>query len=97
MVQVIFFSADMLIIGKYTDHHGTRPIDCSKTIWIIATNLGDNAIFAHHDRLVLSDVWQSKDMDISKLEKELEQLYINRFQVCWPFLTISLTTPNTSY
>ena len=34
----------LLFEGKYTDRRGNKPLDCSKIIWVLATNLGEPAI-----------------------------------------------------
>jgi len=63
--------------GKYSDHRNTKSIDCSKTIGIVATNLGDE----HYDKHIQSGARDAKNMNISELQEELTELYESHFQV----------------
>jgi len=50
----------MYLIGKYTDRRNRQPVDCSKTIWIMATNALDDTILDFCD-LHQGQVHQTED------------------------------------
>lgn len=62
--------------GTYTDRRHNRVIDCSKTIWILASNRGDEAIKKFYQK----DLKDKNDeerltADLSNLERELRALF----------------------
>jgi hypothetical protein len=57
------------------------PIDCTKAIWIVVTNFGDDDIFQHYDQHVRSGNPNPWNMDMSKLSKELKQELKRHFNV----------------
>ncbi|KAF2106703.1 P-loop containing nucleoside triphosphate hydrolase protein [Lophiotrema nucula] len=66
--------------GDYRDKRDNTLIDCSKTIWILATNSGHDTISRYYNNCIekLSEEKRDK-IDLRKLQAELKQLYHNRF------------------
>ncbi|KAI1645958.1 P-loop containing nucleoside triphosphate hydrolase protein [Daldinia loculata] len=70
--------------GTYRDRRGESDhaeLDCRRVIWILATNLGDDAISRFHSQYLAKC---SKDEDVANvsiepLQSELEELYMSRF------------------
>ncbi|OCK78281.1 P-loop containing nucleoside triphosphate hydrolase protein [Lepidopterella palustris CBS 459.81] len=87
--------------GKYTDRRNRQPVDCSKTIWIIATNALDDIILDFCD-IYQDDVHDTSDQlrhselmtDLSnRLKKQLKSTFGNplsgRISLVLPFLPFS--------
>ncbi|KAI0568888.1 ClpA ATPase with chaperone activity ATP-binding subunit, partial [Pyrenophora tritici-repentis] len=62
----------LLSEGAYVDRRMNRDIDCSKTIWILACNLGDEAIASFHESKLAHK--QEKDKLIADLEPLIGEL-----------------------
>ncbi|KAF2662718.1 P-loop containing nucleoside triphosphate hydrolase protein [Lophiostoma macrostomum CBS 122681] len=66
--------------GEYQDRRNNVGVDCSKTIWIIATNLGTDKIAEYYTKHLeeLSDKKRDR-ADMKPLQNILKRLYKNEF------------------
>jgi hypothetical protein len=79
----------MYVIGKYTDRRNRQAVDCSKTIWIMATNALDDTILDFCD-LHQGQVHQTEDSHrhaelMTELSGKLKKQLKSTFGVCSPF------------
>lgn len=83
-------------VGEYQDRRDSAKIDCSKTIWILATNALDQKILDFCDvnrGIIFSDEEQDKKAALMKgLSKELKEEFLSRFQVCKRGLAASISS-----
>lgn len=86
---VIEFLTTCHFLGEYQDRRHLTKIDCSKTIWILATNALDTIIQTfcalNHQTIFLNDTHSEKLM--KKLSRELKEGFLTKFDVS-PFLNI---------
>ena len=75
-----------VVAGRYEDRRTNHDIDCSRTIWVLASNLGDEAIVEFYE----ANLKHLKDK--KKLEADIEPLLgnlRNAFQGRWGvFITL---------
>lgn len=70
----------LLDAGVYHDRRNNMPIDASKTIWILATNLGDrNIANFYNEKVVGKGVSEMAKVPHKLLCHELKNLFKNRF------------------
>jgi len=72
-------------LGEYQDRRNLQKIDCSKTIWILATNALDDKI-RNFCQVNGSMIWDEEDENkqtrlIKTLTKELKEDFLKIFQV----------------
>jgi ATP-dependent Clp protease ATP-binding subunit ClpB len=68
--------------GEYTDRRFNRAIDCSKTIWVIATNVGSDRITGYYTKHLEKLSEEKRDKaDMRPLQAELKRIYRNEFGV----------------
>ena len=78
-----------LLSGTYEDRTTSKRIDCHKTIWILASNLGDEAITKFYEENMKHNKDSEKAAtDLDPLIAELRDL----FKVRW---TVSFTPLST--
>ncbi|KAF2874883.1 P-loop containing nucleoside triphosphate hydrolase protein [Massariosphaeria phaeospora] len=66
--------------GRYEDRRTNRVLDCNKTIWILASNLGDEVIADYYERTMKTKKEEEKaTVDISPLITDLRDLFIGQF------------------
>ena len=66
--------------GEYHDRRSNNPVDASKTIWIMATNLGDQEITElYHEYLKGATVEERDKADHRPLAAELKTLFARQF------------------
>ncbi|KAI1660675.1 P-loop containing nucleoside triphosphate hydrolase protein [Daldinia decipiens] len=70
--------------GTYRDRRGESDhaeLDCRRVIWILATNLGNDAISRFHSQYLIkcSNDEDRANISIEPLQNELEELYMSRF------------------
>ena len=66
--------------GKYTDRRNNEPLDCSKVIWVLATNLGEPNIIKFWDHhLKDRSEEQQKRAPFKELQKSLNQTVKTKF------------------
>ncbi|KAF7557506.1 hypothetical protein G7046_g6020 [Stylonectria norvegica] len=67
--------------GDYQDRRNRGKVDCSNTIWILATNALDETIFDFCDSndAILGDDVAEKSKLVRKLSKELQHVFFQRF------------------
>jgi hypothetical protein len=72
-------------LGEYQDRRHLTKIDCSKTIWILATNALDTTIQnfckLHHKPIFLDDDQGEKLRLMKHLSKELKEDFLSKFDV----------------
>jgi len=72
-------------LGEYQDRRHLTKIDCSKTIWILATNALDTTIqnfcTLHHKPIFLDDDQGEKLRLMKHLSKELKEDFLSKFDV----------------
>lgn len=77
-------------LGEYQDRRHLTKIDCSKTIWILATNACDNTIQEFcklHEQPIFQDDDQDEKLRLMKrLSKELKEDFLSQFGVSTPGL-----------
>jgi ATP-dependent Clp protease ATP-binding subunit ClpA len=68
--------------GRYEDRRTNHDIDCSQTIWVLASNLGDEAIgdFYEANLKHLKDE-EKQNADIESLLDELRNAFRGRWGV----------------
>jgi ATP-dependent Clp protease ATP-binding subunit ClpA len=81
-----------LNLGEYQDRRNLKKIDCSKTIWILATNALDDKI-RNFCQANGETFWNNEDEAeqtrlMKALTKELKEDFLNKFQVGSPVFTI---------
>jgi ATP-dependent Clp protease ATP-binding subunit ClpA len=83
------------IEGKYTDRRNRQPVDCSKTIWIMATNALDVLILdfceLHKDQVYQTDDSHRHAELMAELSAKLKNKLKSVFGVCHP------STPSVPY
>ncbi|KAI1763843.1 P-loop containing nucleoside triphosphate hydrolase protein [Hypoxylon sp. FL1150] len=69
--------------GRYEDRRSGKVIDCSKTIWILATNKLDESIHefcnANEKALFQTDDEEAQDKAVGKLCRQLRKEFIEQF------------------
>jgi hypothetical protein len=72
-------------LGEYQDRRDSSKIDCSKTIWILATNAMDSTIQTFcqmHDKSIFVDDNPHEKLRLARLlSKELKQDFLSQFGV----------------
>jgi hypothetical protein len=75
--------------GDYEDRRNREKIDCSKTIWILATNALDSTIkdfcAQNHDAVFISEDEVKRMQMMKQLSKSIKQEFLHIFDVCNPF------------
>jgi ATP-dependent Clp protease ATP-binding subunit ClpA len=76
--------------GEYQDRRHLTKIDCSNTIWILATNALDATIqdFCGRNSEVVfrdEDVQGEKLQLMKELAKEIKEDFLSKFDVCFHF------------
>ncbi len=67
--------------GKYTDRRTNEPLDCSKTIWVLATNMGEPAINKFwDDHLKDRSEEHQRNAPFKELSKSLNQTIKREFE-----------------
>lgn len=81
MLRVLECDADVGI-GVYNDRRTNRNIDCSKFIWILATNYGDVIIQKFYENEVcrLSDK-EREAINLERLQDKLKDAFMQKFGV----------------
>lgn len=71
------------LVGEYQDRRDGSKVNCSKTIWILATNALDPLIkdFCSHHPDILGDDEAKKQKVAKELSKELKQGFLAQFGV----------------
>jgi ATP-dependent Clp protease ATP-binding subunit ClpA len=78
---VVVCMAD-LFVGTYIDRRTNRVIDCRKTIWILASNLGEQAIARFYETsLKLKRDGEKATTDLGSLIAELRTSFQGRWGV----------------
>ncbi|RFU25801.1 hypothetical protein B7463_g10533, partial [Scytalidium lignicola] len=69
--------------GEYQDRRNKKTIDCSKTIWVLATNALDatiNSFCKQHHKAIFIDEDQSKKQKLVRgLSKEIKEVFLQEF------------------
>ncbi|KAF2277573.1 P-loop containing nucleoside triphosphate hydrolase protein [Westerdykella ornata] len=66
--------------GEYEDRRHNTAVDCSKTIWIIATNVGAEQIVAYYtEHLSHLSEDEIAEANLADLQKQLGSIYQNEF------------------
>ncbi|KAK1241437.1 hypothetical protein MKX08_001411 [Trichoderma sp. CBMAI-0020] len=67
--------------GEYQDRRNGDKIDCSKTIWILATNALDNTIldFCRDNDAITGDDGDEKSRQVRKLSQQLRESFLQQF------------------
>jgi len=90
------FSLAMLIgQGEYEDRRNHKMIDCSKIIWILATNAIDGTIkdfWEKNEAVLQPDYPNSKEQQqtLKNLSKEMQETFKDRFDVRPPSCLLML-------
>jgi ATP-dependent Clp protease ATP-binding subunit ClpA len=68
--------------GQYEDRRNNTAVDCRKTIWIVATNFGDDTISQYYDKH-LKDLHEQRRnaANIRVLQASLRHAYRTKFGV----------------
>ena len=78
-------SAANELLGEYQDRRNLNNIDCSKTLWILATNALDDTIKAfcqhHHDPLFINPDEAKVTGLVEELRNRLRHDFIQKFKV----------------
>lgn len=84
MVQLVAFHFQRIYanlhLGEYQDRRKHVPVDCSKTLWILATNALDPTIKTFckaHKKIVLDDPYS---LEAPRLLKSLQSELKNEFK-----------------
>lgn len=76
------------VLGEYQDRRHLTKIDCSKTIWILATNALDTIIQdfckVHHKPIFEDDDPVEKNRLMKHLSKDLKEGFLSQFDVSVP-------------
>ena len=76
----------MTALGEYQDRRSQDKIDCSQTIWILATNAHDQIIqdfsAANNRVLFVDDDESEKERLLKKLSKQIKQDFLTHHGVC---------------
>lgn len=71
--------------GEYQDRRHLTTIDCSQTIWILATNALDSTILnfcnSHEQALFVDDDQAEKLQLMKQLEKKMKQRFLQQLGV----------------
>lgn len=74
--------------GEYQDRRHLTKIDCSKAIWILATNALDTTIqdfcASNHTELFVNDDESQKMQLMKRLSKEIKEDFLSKFDVSVP-------------
>ncbi|KAI1137349.1 P-loop containing nucleoside triphosphate hydrolase protein [Hypoxylon sp. FL0543] len=67
--------------GEYQDRRHLTTVDCSKTIWILATNALDDTIngFCEHNKDIYSHDEAAREKEAKRLSKLLKDAFLARF------------------
>ncbi|KAM0511188.1 hypothetical protein ACHAPE_010139 [Trichoderma viride] len=67
--------------GEYQDRRNGDKINCSKTIWILATNALDNTIldFCEDNEAITGDDGDEKSRQVRKLSQQLRESFLQQF------------------
>lgn len=67
--------------GEYQDRRNGDKINCSKTIWILATNALDNTIldFCEENDFTVGDIGDEKSRLVRKLSQQLRESFLQQF------------------
>ncbi|KAL7925147.1 P-loop containing nucleoside triphosphate hydrolase protein [Trichoderma austrokoningii] len=67
--------------GEYQDRRNGDKINCSKTIWILATNALDNTIldFCEDNDAITGDDGDEKSRQVRKLSQQLRESFLQQF------------------
>ncbi|KAH8808795.1 P-loop containing nucleoside triphosphate hydrolase protein [Xylogone sp. PMI_703] len=69
--------------GDYQDRRNKKTIDCSKTIWILATNALDSTINSfckqHHKAIFIDEDRSTEQKLVRALSKEIKEVFLQRF------------------
>jgi AAA domain (Cdc48 subfamily) len=80
--------------GKYVDRRNRRPVDCSKIIWIVATNALDSII----SEFSKTNEEGGKDTDAAERSSQLQSMLISgskaKFGVILPSYMFDCNNPN---
>ena len=70
----------LIFEGKYTDRRNNKPLDCSKCIWVLAANLGEQAISNFWDaHLKDRSEEEQKRAPFKELDRSLNQIVKSEF------------------
>lgn len=71
--------------GEYQDRRDLRQVDCSKTVWILATNALDPTIQSfckqHHTQIFQDDNENEKLRLMKDLSKAIKEDFLSQFGV----------------
>lgn len=94
------FNLQIMFTGEHRDRRDGKKIDCSKTIWIMATNALDTIIleFCQENEKILGDDMDEKMNLAGELSRKLKAEFLSRFKVrhfyCQEIIGVdSLTVP----
>ncbi|UKZ92747.1 uncharacterized protein TrAFT101_007686 [Trichoderma asperellum] len=67
--------------GEYQDRRNGDKINCSNTIWILATNALDNSIldFCEENNLITGNIGDEKTRLVRKLSQQLRESFLQQF------------------
>lgn len=72
-------------LGEYQDRRDLRQVDCSKTVWILATNALDATIQSFckvHQKPIFEDEDETEKLRLMKtLTKSIKQEFLSHFGV----------------
>jgi len=68
--------------GKYVDRRNNRKVDCRKTIWVLASNLGQEEIKSYYERKLkqLTDE-EKQGANLAPLVRNLKDIFEGRWGV----------------
>jgi hypothetical protein len=76
-------------LGEYQDRRDLKQIDCSKTVWILATNALDPTIQSFcklHHKPIFEDGDESEKLRLMKsLSKAIKEDFLSQFGVSFNF------------
>jgi hypothetical protein len=72
-----------ILIGEYQDRRDRSKVNCSKTIWILATNALDEKIkmFCDRNEEMITGEEAMKEMLAKQLSRELKKGFLEKFGV----------------
>ncbi|EOD49039.1 putative atpase aaa-5 protein [Neofusicoccum parvum UCRNP2] len=66
--------------GVYHDRRNNKSVDCSKTLWVLATNLGEHEIKSFHEKkMSLEESGTNVDIPIASLQQEILEKFKDTF------------------
>ncbi len=76
-----------MCVGEYQDRRSGKKVDAHKTIWVLASNLGETILSWYYERKELSSRsdGQLLTMDVTELLKSLRATVIESMGVSHPF------------